>query len=269
MDADFFQSRAIDFSLISGKDFSADRRFQDAPTSVPQLTSELLFDEASFTILEQCSTVCLMQQKSTQLYFLWDAQAQQVLLKATDWAEAYRGWLYVLNSQRDTASLSEQALHDLVCQSQDHPCFGQLVYRQDRHFRGILTYLVQLSETLAMCWTPSSTQVLCQGRLTIETLGQRRHRLAKWTEPRSAASVADTLHRSIRGLHQRCDYSLYQFNSEHWARLVTSGQSSCHQKDELYAYWLNHPDSLEPRTPPSIWEENFDAQVLLLLAIAP
>jgi hypothetical protein len=120
-----------------------------------------------------------------------------------------------------------------------------------------------------MCWTPSSNRALCEGKLTIETLGRRRHRLAKWTEPQSNASIADTLHRSIRGLHQRCEYSLYQFNSEHWARLVTTGQSSCYQKDELYAYWLNHPESPEPRTPPSIWEENFDAQVLLLMAIAP
>ena len=163
MDADFFRGQAIDFAPISSRDFSSDKKFQDASANAPQLIHESLYAEASFTILEQCSTACLMQQKSTQLYFLWDTQTQQVLLTVVDWAEAYRGWLHVLNSQRDAASLSNQSLHDLVCQYQDYACFGQLIYRQDRHFRGLLTYLVQLSDTLAMCWAPSSSSSTLRG----------------------------------------------------------------------------------------------------------
>jgi hypothetical protein len=255
--------------LSTAEDFTSDRDSQEGYIT-PSRSRKQLPNQNAIEVLEQCSTYCLIREESTRLYYLCDSQSRHVLLKTADWAKAYRSWLDYRAQPFDvTPETSDSALHDLVSQNQDNPCFGQLLYSCDRRFQGTLQYLVRLSETTAMCWTPTSNQPVALGQLTVETLGQRRHRPSKWVEPQSAASMVDALHRSIRGLHRRCQYNLYQFNSEHWARLITTGQSYCFQKDDLYVHWLDHPQSSEPRTPPAIWEENLDVQVLLIMAITP
>jgi hypothetical protein len=287
MDTQTFRDREMNTLLLSLAQNSAqnlaqnsapDGQLQDGhpepPLSRPH--SEQQIDWNAVVVLEQCPGFCLIQEKSTQLYYLCDSD-QRPLLQTAQWAEAYRSWLNYrhrfpevpVSAAPVSETLSREALHDWVSQHQDNPSFGQLLYSCDRQFQGTLTYLVRLSETAAICWAPTTGQTVSLGRLTVETLGQRRHRSAKWIESRSSACVADALHRSIRGLHQRCQYSLYQFNSEHWARLMTTGQGCCFQKDDLYAYWLNRLQPSDPHTPPDIWEENLEAQVLLLMAIAP
>jgi hypothetical protein len=226
-------------------------------------------------ILEQCPSFYLIQETSTKLYYLCEVQTRLPLLKTARWAEAYRSWL---NLRRQASALdsgaealSAETLHDWVSQNQDNAYFGQLLYSRDPQFKGTLQYHVRLSETHAIRWAPSAQQTVSLGKLTLDLLGQRRHRSAKWIEQRSSASMADTLHRSIQRLHQHTHYDLYRFNSEHWARLVTTGQGCCFQKDDLYTYWLNQAQSFPAlnRHDPDIWEENLEAQVLLLMAITP
>jgi hypothetical protein len=226
-------------------------------------------------ILEQCPSFCLIQDTSTKLYYLCEAQTRLPLLKTDQWAEAYRSWL---NLRHQAASpcpsaevLSAETLHDWISQNQDNAYFGQLLYSCDRQFQGTLQYHVRLSETHAMRWAPSVNQSVCLGQLTLNVLSKRRHRSAKWIEPRSASGIADTLHQSIQRLHRQAQYDLYRFNSEHWARLITTGQGCSFQKDDLYAYWLGQDPASKSQDclNPDIWEENLEAQVLLLMAIAP
>jgi hypothetical protein len=201
-------------------------------------------------ILQQCASFYLLQETDTKLYCLYEVQTQLPLLKTYQWTEIYRSWLKlrhectVLIEEPNSTSpddFSVEALHDWVSQYQDNAYFGQLLYSRDRQFQGTLQYLVRLSETHALRWAPTTSQPVTLGKLTLEVLGQRRHRPAKWIEPRSATSMVDALHRSIKGLHQHCQFDLYRFNSEHWARLITTGRGCSFQKEELYAYWLNQP----------------------------
>jgi hypothetical protein len=243
-----------------------------APSSqVEQYQSEW----SASVILEQCPSFSLIQDTSTKLYYLCEAQTRLPLLKTDQWAEAYRSWLNLrhqaalLNPGAEV--LSAETLHDWVSQNQDDAYFGQLLYSRDRQFQGTLQYHVRLSETHAIRWAPTVHQSVCLGQLTLDVLGKRRHRSAKWVEKRSSSGIADTLHQSIQRLHQHTQYDLYRFNSEHWARLITTGQGCSFQKDDLYAYWLSQDpiSKSQDRLAPNIWEENLEAQVLLLMAITP
>jgi hypothetical protein len=226
-------------------------------------------------ILEQCPSFCLIREASTELYYLCEVQTRLPLLKTDRWDEAYRNWLNLRHqasalNPATAEDLTAEALHDWVSQNQNNAYFGQLLYSCDRQFQGTLQYHVRLSETHAIRWAPTAEQSDSLGKLTLDALGQRRHRPAKWVELRSSSSMADALHRSINGLHQRCQYDLYRFNSEHWARLITTGRGCSFQKDDLYNYWLNRSQPFEGKDrTPDIWEENLEAQVLLLMAIAP
>jgi hypothetical protein len=226
-------------------------------------------------ILEQCQSFYLIQETSTKIYYLCEVETRLPLLKTDQWAEAYRSWLTLRHqaSALDPAveTLSIETLHDWVSQNQDNAYFGQLLYSCDRQFQGTLQYHIRLSETHSIRWAPTVNQTVCLGKLTLDVLSQRRHRSAKWIEKRSSSSMADTLHQSIQRLHQHAQYDLYRFNSEHWARLTTTGQSCSFQKDDLYAYWLSQDQSYtsEDRLDPDIWEENLEAQVLLMMAITP
>ncbi len=232
-------------------------------------------DWAASVILEQCPSFYLIQDTSTKLYYLCEVQTRLPLLKTDQWAAAYRSWLNlrhqasVLHPTAETSS--PEILHDCVSQNQDNAYFGQLLYSCDRQFQGTLQYYVRLSETHAIHWAPTGNKTVCLGRLTLDVLGQRRHRSAKWIEQRSSSRMADTLHQSIQRLHGHAQFDLYRFNSEHWARLITTGQSCSFQKDDLYAYWLSQdpPSKSQDRLDPDIWEENLEAQVLLMMAIAP
>jgi hypothetical protein len=226
-------------------------------------------------ILEQCPSFYLIQETSTKLYYLCEVQTRLPLLKTDQWAEAYRSWLNLRHQASELNPAAEassaETLHDWVSQNQDNAYFGQLLYSRDRQFQGTLQYHVRLSETHAIRWAPTVNQTVGLGQLTLDVLGQRRHRSAKWIEQRSSSSMADTLHQSIQRLHRHAQYDLYRFNSEHWARLITTGQGCSFQKDDLYAYWLSQDpiSKSQDRLDPDIWEENLEAQVLLLMAITP
>lgn len=229
---------------------------------------------SEIVLLEECASFSLIQDLATKLYYVCEVQTRCPLLKTDQWAEAYRGWLTLRHqalAPTVAEALTAEMLHDCVSHNQDNAYFGQLLYSCDRQFQGTLQYHVRLSETHAIRWAPSSNQTASLGQLTLDTLGQRRHRSAKWIEKRSSSSMADTLHRSIQRLHQQTQYNLYHFNSEHWARLITTGQGCCFQKDDLYAYWYGQTQSSKSEThlAPNIWEENLEAQVLLLMAITP
>jgi hypothetical protein len=229
---------------------------------------------SEIALLEECASLSLIQDLATKLYYVCEVQTRRPLLKTDQWAEAYRGWLTLRHqvlAPTAAEALTAETLHDWVSHNQDNAYFGQLLYSRDRQFQGTLQYHVRLSETHAIRWAPSTNQTVSLGQLTLDTLGQRRHRSAKWIEKQSSSSMADTLHRSIQRLHQHSQYDLYHFNSEHWARLITTGQGCCFQKDDLYAYWFDQAQSskIETRLDPDIWEENLEAQVLLLMAITP
>lgn len=253
-------------------------QFLDARLSMSAQSSPVeqrQLDWAVSVILEQCPSFYLIQDTSTKLYYLCEVQTRLPLLKTDQWAAAYRSWLNLRNQAsalHPTAETSSpEILHDWVSQNQDNAYFGQLLYSRDRQFQGTLQYHVRLSETHAIHWAPTGNKTVCLGRLTLDVLGQRRHRSAKWIEPRSSSSMADTLHQSIQRLHRHAQFDLYRFNSEHWARLITTGQGCSFQKDDLYSYWLSQDllSKSQDRLDPDIWEENLEAQVLLLMAIAP
>lgn len=245
------------------------------------LAERLQPDLSSSLVLERCSSFTFLQEQSTQMYYVCDGQ--EALLKTEQWADAYRGWLALrrsssLNLQPTPASVEE--LHDWVSRHQENPHFGQLLYSCDRQFQGLLQYHVRLSETHALRWAPPHPQFHAPGQLVVDLLGRRRHRPAKWVEPRAADSVADALHRSIHTIHDRYQFDLYRFNSEHWARLVITGQSCSFQSADLHAYWLKQvqtqalasgidPLDCDNSVCPTIVEENLEMQMLLLMAIAP
>jgi hypothetical protein len=238
------------------------------------LTEQYPLEWSEIVVLEECASFSLIQETATKLYYVCEVQTRRPLLKTDQWFEAYRGWLNLRHqalAPTAAETLTAETLHDWVSHNHDNAYFGQLLYSCDRQFQGTLQYHVRLSETHAIRWAPSTHQTVSLGQLTLDTLGQRRHRSAKWIEKRSSSSMADTLHRSIQRLHQHSQYDLYHFNSEHWARLITTGQGCCFQKDDLYAYWYDQVQSSksEPCLDPDIWEENLEAQVLLLMAITP
>lgn len=275
MDAQFFGAETINTLVHSlTRSASEQQLSDDSPKpSMSQSYSEQQSNLQGVVILEQSARFSLVRETATGLYYLCDAKTLRPFLKADHWAEAYRGWLNCRHQFPEASPISTallpEALHDWVSQHQNDAYFGQLLYSCDRQFHGTLKYLVRLSETVAMCWTPTTGHSVSLGMLTIEMLGQRRHRSSKWVEPRSSDSISDALHRSIQALHHRYRYDLYQFNSEHWARLITTGQSCCFQKDDLYAYWLNHLQPDDRYNSLDIREENLEAQALLLLANQP
>ncbi len=260
------EALASDYAQFSGSCLSAIAQSFLGEQHQPDLSVSV--------VLEQCPSFYLIQEASTKLYYLYEVQTRLPLLKTEQWAEAYRSWL-TLRAQASAFTpvevLSAETLHDWVSQNQDNAYFGQLLYSRDRQFQGTLQYHVRLSETHAIRWAPTVNQTVCIGQLTLDVLSQRRHRAAKWIEQRSSSSMADTIHQSIQRLHQHAQYDLYRFNSEHWARLITTGQGCSFQKDDLYAYWLSQDpiSKSHDRLDPDIWEENLEAQVLLMMAITP
>lgn len=228
-------------------------------------------------VLEQRDTFCLCQDRLTQFYYVYETQSAKVLLKTEQWSDAYRGWLYLLQNEcspypSQGELLAASTLHRWIDQRQEDAELGQLLYSRDRRFPSVLQYSVQISTNLALCWAPTTPHPIVLGGFILEKIGPRRHRPAKWVERQPQSIIADILHRSIETFHQRWDYNLYQFNSEHWARLAVTGHCCSLQTEELQHYWnytqaAADPHLCEPK--PDIWDINFDIQTLLQLAIAP
>jgi hypothetical protein len=228
----------------------------------------------NYVVLEQRLDFYLLQDPKTTIFYIWSTVAECPILKSTSWPVAYRAWLNLRANRGQTKdrpnsvhpicepdipiSPSTTDLHDWVNRHQDCPQFGQLIYCRDRSAEDALKYGIQLSETVALQWTPGHAS----GILTLETV-RRQHRLAKWIEPQLQAAIAAALHGSIEIFHQRWNYSPYQFNSEHWARLVATGR--CGSFQQVHRNALS--DASETATPESL-EFNLDAELLLTESIA-
>jgi hypothetical protein len=235
----------------------------------------------NYVVLEKYQAFYLLQDPQTALFYVGSVLEESPILESSSWTAVYRTWLNLRKNQKQhddrqssvnpiyakeiSAPQLTEDLHDWVNRHQDNPYFGKLIYRRDRRAEDLLQYAVQLSETMAIRWAPSDSE----GRLTLETVSRRQHRLAKWIEPQLQTAIAAALHCSIEIFHQCWDYSPHRFNSEHWARLVGTGHCSSFQKNELLTYWRQTALSrASETTPPEILECNLEAQSLLTEAIA-
>jgi hypothetical protein len=220
-------------------------------------------------VLEQTQSFCLIKNSQTGLFSIWVKVMQTPLFKSTNWAAAYRTWIELLSIQRsnDFSQIPEvqsaEVLHDWVHRLQNDQAFGRLIYSRDLDLGGVLQYSVQLSEAIAIRWTAGSTS---EGILMLDKISRRQHRLAKWIEPKPQAVIAAALHCAIDIFHQQWVYSLNQLNSEHWAKLVVTGNCCCDQLDEIVAYYVETED---PRTTiPEFLAVNLDAQEILKASLA-
>ncbi len=257
-------------------------QLNDVAAEVTQLRcSERDLNLENYVVLEKCQAFYLLQDPQGALFYVWSAAANRPIVNSPSWPAAYRAWLNLRTNRGQNESKQSSAnqnhekeisasqltedLHDWVNRHQDNSQFGQLIYRRDRSAEDLLQYAVQLSEAVAIRWTSGDSA----GRLTLETVSRRQHRLAKWVEPQAQAAIAAALHGSIEIFHQRWDYSPYRFNSEHWARLVATGHCGSFQIDELLTYWrqtaLGHASET---VPPEVLEFNLEAESLLTAAIA-
>lgn len=223
-------------------------------------------------VLEQSQAFYLLKNARTGLFSIWATGAQSPLFQSTNWAAAYRTWLDCIHTQSANRSvqnqdvLSSEALHDWVQQHRHDPGFGQLLYRRDLSLGGILQYAVQISEAIAFRWTAGTA---FEGILTLDKISRRQHRLAKWIEPQPQDVIAAALHCAIDIFHQQWGYSLDQFNSEHWAKLVVTGDCSCEQRDEILDYRQKMAIAADARMMlPEVLPLNLDAQEILKAALA-
>jgi hypothetical protein len=223
-------------------------------------------------VLEQFQDFYLLKNSQSDLFSIWAEAAEAPIFKSTNWSAAYRAWLNLRQAQKLGHSHVAQdvqscdALHDWVRHHQDDPWFGQLMYSRDLTLGGVLQYSVQISETIALRWTEG---VGAEGVLALEKVGRRQHRPAKWIESQPQAVIAAALHGAIDVFHQRWSYSLYRFNSEHWAKLIVTGQCGCDQTDEILDYWRQTAMSDEFGSAlPEVLTLNLEAQSILNKAIA-
>jgi hypothetical protein len=223
-------------------------------------------------VLEQSQAFYLLKNARTGLFSIWATGAQAPLFQSANWAAAYRTWLDWIHTQSAHRSVqnqdvqSSESLHDWVHQHCHDPGFGRLLYRRDLSLGGVLQYSVQISEAIAFRWTAGTTPL---GILTLDKVSRRQHRLAKWIEPRSQDVIAAALHFAIDIFHQQWVYCLDQFNSEHWAKLIVTGECSCEQKDEILDYRQNMATTADARMMlPEVLPLNLDAQEILKAALA-
>jgi hypothetical protein len=231
----------------------------------PTITRLFLTDND--VVLEQSQPFFLLKNSKTGLFSIGIETAEAPLFKSPDWSTAYRTWLDLIRVQRSkhspqtTEVQSAQFLHDRVHHHQDDPGFGQLIYSRDLRFGGVLQYSVQISEAIALRWTAGNTS---KGVLTLDKVGRRQHRLSKWIEPQPRSVIAASLHCAIDIFHQQWDYSLNQFNSEHWAKLMVTGHCGCDQTDEILVYWQQRAIAEEPSAAmPEVLTLNLAAQDML------
>lgn len=222
-------------------------------------------------VLEQFQDFYLLKNSQSALFSIWSIAAEASIFKSTHWSAAYRAWLNLRQTQNLGYSHSAQAvqshdaLHDWVHHHHNDPWFGQLLYRRDLTFGGVLQYAVQISEAIALRWTEG---VGAEGVLTLEKVGRRQHRRAKWIEPQPQAVIAAALRCAINVFHQRWEYSLYHFNSEHWAKLMVTGQCGCEQTDEILGYWRQSAASEAFGSElPEVLTLNLEAEKVLNIAL--
>jgi hypothetical protein len=223
-------------------------------------------------ILERFQDFYLLKNSQSALFSIWAASAEAPIFKSTQWSSAYRTWLHLRQAQKSRYSQQDQnlqscdALHDWVHHHHNDPWFGQLVYSRDLTLGSVLQYSVQISEAIALRWTEG---LGAEGVLALERVGHRQHRPAKWIEPQPHKVIAAALHCAIDVFHQRWHYSLYRFNSEHWAKLMVTGQCGCEQTDEILDYWHTTPSAQEWGSQlPEVLTLNLEAERTLNTALA-
>ncbi|MGB8700555.1 MAG: hypothetical protein WCD18_14155 [Thermosynechococcaceae cyanobacterium] len=235
-------------------------------------------DLQHYQVLEQSAALSLLHDPQTQAYQVYEHPTETPFCTTVHWPVAYRAWLSLSRRyvhKNGPSPLENLSLHELqgwISRNQDSSEFGQLLYSCDRRFRGVLQYSVRLSDTVAMLWGPATDPGFSLGSFILEKVSRRRHRLAKWVEGQPQKEIANALHRSLELFHHHWSFDLYQFNSEHWARLVATGQCCSFQRDNLFAYWQGQSQEagcFSATRPPDIWEINPEAQAMLKLAIAP
>jgi hypothetical protein len=235
-----------------------------------------LFLTDNDVVLEQSQPFFFLKNSKTGFFSICLEATEAPLFKSSSWSAAYRTWLDLIQVRRSQHSpqtieaKSAQVLHDRVHHHQNDPGFGQLLYSRDLRFSGVLQYSVQISEAIALHWTAGN---LSKGILTLDKVGRRQHRLAKWIEPQPQSVIAASLHCAIDIFHQQWDYNFNQFNSEHWAKLMVTGHCCCDQTDEIASYWRQMAIASESGAAmPEILTLNLAAQDMLkasLNAIQP
>jgi hypothetical protein len=231
------------------------------------------FNLENYAVLEQFQDLYLLQAPQTALFYVWAIADELPLFQSTSWPAAYRTWLAVRHKKGQNGTLpvskdqSLQELHDWVNRHQDHPLFGQLIYRRDRHCEDLLQYAIQLSDEVALRWAASDTST---GALVLEPISRRQHRPAKWVTPQPQSVIKAALHGAIKIFHQHWAYSAYRFNSEHLARLIVTGHCGSFQMNEkpLSCDKISSSNEAEALQP-EILEFNLEAESLLTAAIAP
>ncbi|WP_404790301.1 hypothetical protein [Altericista sp. CCNU0014] len=264
-------------TLNFGSNQSLEHRVDLSEIEITQsLCTEASSNLEKHVVLDKHQEFYLLQDLQTELFQIWALKAELPIFKSTSWRAAYRAWLDLRSNQGHNegsqnrirtvrASQSTVDLHDWVDRHRDNPQFGQLVYRRDRTVEDFLQYAVQLSEEVALRWTPGDSA----GILTLELISRRQHRLAKWVEPQPQTAIAAALHCAIEMFHQHWAYSPYRFNSEHLARLVTTGHCGSFQTDDLLASWRQTASNDGPEMGlPEILEFNLEAESLFAAAIA-
>jgi hypothetical protein len=225
---------------------------------------------AHSVVLEKFEAFNLLQEPHTKRFYLCVDGSELPLLYTDEWATAYRAWFSLRRQQTSvTEDCCSSRLHALVNSHRQHPSFGQLVYSRDRQFYGLLQYSICLSNDLALRWVPSQPQATALGKLVVEPVSRRRHWVAKWIDSPAPHNMVDALHNAIDIFHQRWQYDLYQFNSEHWARLIATGHCDSFQGEELYTYASTTLNLDDASILGMLREHNLEAQTALENALVP
>lgn len=188
-------------------------------------------------VIAESKGIQLLYDSYSSLFKLQSIVSNQLIYSTPNWSLAYRNWLdYVQRKgvewqSQSNPELSAEVLLKQFALHQQSPAFGRLIYQRDRHCLDLLQYAVQLDDDLAVSWKPIQQSPM--GQLKLEEISWRRYRPAKWVEELPRPHILRALKWSVQVLHQRWTYNLFQFNNEHWARLVTTGKCHCYQTEAL------------------------------------
>lgn len=90
-------------------------------------------------------------------------------------------------------------------------------------------YSIALSDNWLISWIPANSRFACDsGTFKIYPLASDWE-VAKWVHYLDKADIKENLMRSIDVFHQKWNYFFFNWNCEHWARLVSTGDPICYQ----------------------------------------
>ncbi len=124
--------------------------------------------------------------------------------------------------------------HQKIEENRRDENFGRLMLYVDKDilvgFGPICHYKIQLNGNEHIGWGPVIGLFDNRpGCLRVETIDRGNIQYAKWVAHRDKEWIAAAMHCSVDIFHDNWHYSLAHFNCEHWARLVATGVSRCHQ----------------------------------------